>query len=275
MEAENSSTKERTRTAPARRRAASNTSSLPTIAPLCVCAARLPAVLRPALSTITGLALAAARSALMKRRALAMPSMYTTMLCVLPSAARKSSTCAMSTTVFGPSETTCEKPTEFWLAQSRMDAVSAPDCDTRASGPAAASGPTALAFRPMLARWKPRLLGPSRCMPWRLATRCISPASAAGMPLPTTRAALHLMRPATSSASMVSAGGSAITARSARVCARSARVPVVWMSRNTRLPLKRWAVSASTRAAACGVCVSGLSLLAKTAIDSGWNSGVR
>ena len=72
--AENSSTKERTRTAPARRSAASNTSSLPTMAPLCVCAALLPAGRRPAFNTTTGLALAAERSALMKLRALEMPS---------------------------------------------------------------------------------------------------------------------------------------------------------------------------------------------------------
>lgn len=74
MAAENSATNERTRTAPARRKAASNTSSLPTMAPEWVRAALLPAVLRPALSTTTGLALAAARSALMKRRELEMPS---------------------------------------------------------------------------------------------------------------------------------------------------------------------------------------------------------
>ena len=41
----------------------------------------------------------------------------------------------MSTAVLGPSDTTVEKPTPFLLAQSRMDAVSAPDCDTSASGP--------------------------------------------------------------------------------------------------------------------------------------------
>ena len=49
------------------------------------------------------------------------------MLCVCASEARKSSTWARSTAVFGPSETTVEKPTAFFLAQSRMDAVSAPD----------------------------------------------------------------------------------------------------------------------------------------------------
>ena len=62
------------------------------------------------------------------------------MLCVRASLARKSSTWAMSTEVLRPSETTAEKPTAFWPAQSSIDAVSAPDCDTSASGPALASG---------------------------------------------------------------------------------------------------------------------------------------
>jgi hypothetical protein len=75
LAAENSSTKERTRTAPARRSAASNTSSLPTMAPLCVCAAALPSARRPDLQHHHRLGCAAVRSALMKRRALAMPSM--------------------------------------------------------------------------------------------------------------------------------------------------------------------------------------------------------
>ena len=181
----------------------------------------------------------------------------------------------MSTLVLGPSETTLEKPTEFWLAQSRMEAVSAPDCDTRASGPGAASGPTTLAFRPVRGRWKPRLFGPSRCMPWRLATRCMSAASAAGMPLPTTSAARHLMRPATSSAAMASPAGRQMMARSARVWARSPRVPVVWMSRNTSWPVKRCAVSDSISAMACGVCRSGVSLPAKTAMVAGSKRGER
>ena len=45
------------------------------MAPLCVCAAALPSARRPDFSTTTGLEYAAVRSALMKRRALAMPSM--------------------------------------------------------------------------------------------------------------------------------------------------------------------------------------------------------
>ena len=75
MAAENSWVNTRTRTAPARRSAASNTSSLPTIEAEWVSAARLPAGLRPDFITTTGLACAAARSALMNRRALWMPSM--------------------------------------------------------------------------------------------------------------------------------------------------------------------------------------------------------
>ena len=63
------------------------------------------------------------------------------MLWVLASVARKSSTSAMSTAVFGPSDTTVEKPTPFFCAQSRIDEVSAPDCDTNASGPVCAKGP--------------------------------------------------------------------------------------------------------------------------------------
>jgi hypothetical protein len=83
------------------------------------------------------------------------------MLCVLASLARKSSTSAMSSTVFGPSDTTVEKPTALLLAQSSIEAVSAPDCDTRASEPSRASAPLALALSCSAGRWKPRQLGPA------------------------------------------------------------------------------------------------------------------
>ena len=68
------------------------------------------------------------------------------MLWVCESCARKSSTCAMSTDGLGPSDTTAEKPTALSRAQSSMDEVNAPDCDTSASEPALASGPMALAL---------------------------------------------------------------------------------------------------------------------------------
>ena len=132
----------------------------------------------------------------------------------------------MSTAVLGPSDTTVEKPTAFFLAQSRMDDVSAPDCDTSASGPGAPSAPATLAFSCKCGRWKPRQLGPNKWMPSRVAILCNSSACAASMPLEITKADWHLIRPAISSAAATSAAGSAIMARSACVVARSAKVPL-------------------------------------------------
>ena len=122
---------------------------------------------------------------------------------------------------------TLEKPTRFCRAQSRIEAVSAPDCDTSASCPCVARSPAELAFSCSIGRWKPWLLGPSSHMPCCLATRCISAALACGMPADSTVAAFTLMRPASSSAGMISSSGRAMMARSARACARSASVPVV------------------------------------------------
>ena len=68
------------------------------------------------------------------------------MLWVWASEAKKSSTWAMSTAVFGPSDTTVEKPTPLLTAQSRIEEVNAPDCDTSASGPLAHSAPATLAL---------------------------------------------------------------------------------------------------------------------------------
>ena len=163
------------------------------------------------------------------------------MLWVCLSLARKSSTWAMSTEVFGPSDTTDEKPTPFWLAQSRMDAVSAPDCDTSAREPGLAIGPAALALSCRCGRCRPRPLGPIRKTPSRRAIFLSSAAPSALMPLVITSAARQVMRPAISSAAATSAGGRAMIARSAPVCARSASVPVVWMSRNCRVPVYFWA----------------------------------
>ena len=66
--------------------------------------------------------------------------------------AKKSNTYAISTAVWGPSDTTEENPTALLLAQSRMDAVNAPDCDTSASEPGCANGPAALALSCMRGR---------------------------------------------------------------------------------------------------------------------------
>ena len=68
------SVKSSTRSAPARRRAESNTASEPTRAPVWETAAFEPCSWRPDFMITTGLVRAAARSALMKRRASLMPS---------------------------------------------------------------------------------------------------------------------------------------------------------------------------------------------------------
>ena len=160
------------------------------------------------------------------------------MLWVWMSDARKSSASAMSSAVLGPSDTTAEKPTPLRWAQSSVEAVSAPDCDSNASGPGLAMVPMMLALSFWCGRWKPLQLGPSRCSWWRLAVACRRPAASAFRPEEMTSAARHLMRPATSSAlSISSAVGRAITASSARDCASSARVPVMRMSTNRSSPV--------------------------------------
>ena len=74
------------------------------------------------------------------------------MECVSRSVAKKSSTSATSSALCGPVDTTAEKPTPLLPAQSRMDEVSEPDCDTSASGPDCANGPTTQAFKPCRGR---------------------------------------------------------------------------------------------------------------------------
>ena len=198
------------------------------------------------------------------------------MLWVCASEARKSSAWAMSTALCGPGETTVEKPTAFLRAQSRIDAVNAPDCDTSASGPGDASGPATLALSPMRGRCTPRLLGPMRRRPWRRAMSCRLAAPSASYPCPSTSAAPQRMRPATSSAAGTSCSGRAMMARSARAWARSARVPLVWMSRKFSTPSNACARRALNTAAACGVgAASSPGRPANTTTDFGANKGVR
>ena len=192
------------------------------------------------------------------------------------SAARKSSVSASVTPVCGPSATTVEKPTRFWRAQSRIEAVSAPDCDTSASWPGVASAPETLALSCSCGRWKPWLLGPSSHTPWRRAMRCSSWARLASSPLDSTSAAFTLMRPASSRAAPISSSGRAMMARSARACARSARVPVVCTLSGSTSPLNACACRCASSARACGVCCSGASCApVNRAIARGSNKGVR
>ncbi len=151
-------------------------------------------------------------------------------LWVCASWARKSRTCAMSTAVLRPTDATSEKPTALAAAQSSIDDVSAPDCDTSASGPALASGPITLALSCNGGRWKPRLFGPSRLMPSRRAMRFSSAAFAGPMPLPTTSAERQAMRPASSSAAATSScrqrDDGQVRARLREVAQRAAGVDV-------------------------------------------------
>ena len=68
-----------------------------------------------------------------------------------------------------PSDTTVEKPTLFGLAQSRMAAHSAPDCEIRPMLPLSALACAKVALTPSCGRMMPRQLGPSRRMRWRWA----------------------------------------------------------------------------------------------------------
>ena len=83
-----SSEKSRMRSTPARRIAASNTSSSPTSAPVWKAMSVGPRLWRPVFITTTGFTRAAARNALMKRRAPSTPSRYSMMLSVPGSRAR-------------------------------------------------------------------------------------------------------------------------------------------------------------------------------------------
>ena len=154
------------------------------------------------------------------------------MLWVWRSCAKKSSTWAKPSEVLGPKETTEEKPTPLLLAQSRMAEVSAPDCDTSASGPGWASGPAMLALSCSSGRCKPKQLGPSRWMFSRRAIFFSSAASSGVVPLEMIRAEWQFMRAANSSVLATSAGGCAMMAKSALICAKSASVPLARVLKN-------------------------------------------
>ena len=223
----NNCVKLRMRSTPARRIAASNTSSPPTSEP--VWKARLPRASseRPAFITTTGLTRAAARSALMKRRACCTPSMYSTMPSVTGSRARKSSTSPKPTSSPTPVEITVENPTRRARAQSSVAAQTALDCETRASRPASGSAVPQAALSCRSGRIRPKLFGPSSRRPCRAATASIACSSAAPCsppsrkPAETTTAPLTPRRPQSSSTCGTVAAGVAMIARST-ACGRAA-----------------------------------------------------
>ena len=203
------------------------------------------------------------------------------MLWVCGSFAKKSSTWAISTPVCGPSDTTIEKPTPLLLAQSNIEAVSAPDCETKASEPRCAKGPAAEAFSCNAGRCKPNEFGPNKCTPSRRATRLSSSANSGERPFDTISTERHAMRIANSNADITSFGGKAMMAKSALVCTKSASVPEVCTSKNCSVPEKRWAFNAAVSDLACEVwaassCTpSSFIGPAKTTTEEGWKRGVK
>ena len=136
--------------------------------------------------TTTGFTRAAARSALMNRRASSTASMYSMMLSVAASWTRKSRISLRPTSAPMPVEITVENPTWRPRAQSSIALQSAPDCETSASLPVRAwSGPHA-ALSPVSVLTRPRLLGPTNRTPWRRAAR-LSSASSSSPAAPASR----------------------------------------------------------------------------------------
>ncbi len=210
------------RITPARRSAASKTASSPKDEAECDSTARDTSGWRPALISSTGLTRAAPRSALMKRRASRTPSTYRKMLSVRGSEIMKSSTSPKWMSDEVPSETTAEKPTLFGLAQSRIAAHSAPDCEIRPIVPFTAPAWAKVALRPSCGRIAPKQLGPSRrmrcrraaSMTWRSSRAPRGPASE--KPADSTMTAFTPARPQASTTAGVFSAGMAITARSSR-----------------------------------------------------------
>lgn len=167
-----------TRTAPALSKAASKTASDPINAPVCVCAASEPRLWRPALRTITGLIVAAARNELMKDRASRIPSTYSKIASVFGSVDRKCRTSPKSMLVELPSETIEEKPSPCGPAQSEIAEQSAPDCETTERRPFGAAEFRNVAFMPIHGLTNPTQFGPMKRMRLRRATSNNSAVSA-------------------------------------------------------------------------------------------------
>ena len=68
-----------------------------------------------------------------------------------------------------PVDTTAEKATSRFSAQSRIAVHKAPDCDTRAIPPSAALLLPKVAFKPTLGRMRPRQFGPRNRIPYERA----------------------------------------------------------------------------------------------------------
>ncbi len=89
---------------------------------------------------------------------------------VAASRARKSSTSPKPMSSPTPVEITVENPTCRERAQSSVAAHSALDCDTSARRPGLGSAAPQEALNPLSVRITPKLFGPSKRRPYRLAT---------------------------------------------------------------------------------------------------------
>ena len=74
-----------------------------------------------------------------------------------------------SSTALLPRLMNLEKPMFSPRAQSRMAVHSAPDCEKKAMLPAGGVPAAKVALSPVPVLLRPRQLGPSSAMPWRLA----------------------------------------------------------------------------------------------------------
>ncbi len=183
------------RSTPARRMAASNTSSPPTIDPVWKAKLSSPSDARPVFITTTGFTRAAARRALIRRLASSTASRYSMMLSVAPSWVRKSRISPKLMSSPTPVEMTVENPTRRARAQSSVAAHRAPDCETSARRPGPGISPPTVAFKRRSVLTTPRLLGPRNRMPWRRAVSIVARSSCAPSSPPSRNPAAARMAP--------------------------------------------------------------------------------
>ncbi|CRZ52651.1 Uncharacterised protein [Vibrio cholerae] len=128
--------------------------------PVCICAAFLPALVRPPFKTRIRRLRDAARAADIKRRASRIVSTYSKIASVCLSVLRVSSKSAKSMSLALPKEINAEKPIPLSLAQSRIVVHTAADCDTKAILPFKAETGENEPLNCIQGKMSPKLLGP-------------------------------------------------------------------------------------------------------------------
>ena len=130
------------------------------------------------------------------------------------SLASQSSMSPKSTSMASPSDTSCEKPMPRPRAQSSMADATDPDCETKASVPAAAPVCAKLALRPACGASTPSAPGPTMRSRWLRAAVSMACSCASSRPALSTIAALVPARPSWSMRPGTAAGGVQTTASS-------------------------------------------------------------